>query len=147
MITKNSYRVRTLPEKHSFERFGYPYQPVLIEGTRAKQNRTDFIGLRCYEVPFSSNKISDTEEKVFILNHQTREMTRNRFDLKPGCKLIFQDSLFECVGIDPHEKESYHPAVLVKRLPFKECYREPFADYLDSLASTGGDYNVSLQHV
>lgn len=132
MITKNSYRVRTLPEKHSFERFGFQYQPVLIEGAKRKQNRTDFLGLRCLEIPFTS---VDPSIEVFVLNHQLSKLTRNHFDLEPGCKLIMQEALFECVNVIPHEEETYHPAVLVKRLPYKECYKEPFADYLNSLGN------------
>jgi len=133
MITKNSYRVRTLPDKHSYERFGYQYQPVLIEGTELKQNRVDFLGLRCYEHPIASVDDAGNEEKKFILNHMTREMTRNRFDLKQGCKLILGDCIFECLYVDPHDEETYHPALIAKRLPYNECYKEPFNDYLDSL--------------
>lgn len=132
MITKNSYRVRTLPEKHSFERFGYQYQPVLIEGVKRKQGKTDFLGLRCLEIQLPS---VDPSVEVFVLNHQLGEITRNRFHLESGCKLILQESLFECVNVVPHEEETYHPAVLVKRLPYRECYKEPFTDYLNSLGN------------
>lgn len=132
MIVKKSYRVRTLPEKHSFERFGYQYQPVLIEGVKRKQSKTDFLGLRCLEISLPS---VDPSVEVFVLNHQLSEFTRNRFNLESGCKLILQESLFECVNVVAHEEETYHPAVLVKRLPYKECYKEPFADYLNSFSN------------
>jgi len=134
MIKRKTFRIRSISEEESIKRFGYEYQPILIQGVRPKAGKADFIAVKYLKnesLGSNTDEVLNPNEFSFILDFTDRLISKNNFDLEPGCMLLLQDSLFECTRITYVGLRAKVPVVIAKQLPLTDCYKEVFAAYTE----------------